>query len=169
MAVETIVVAIGSDSEPRTEALAEAVAELAVPTGAAVVLAHVFEDEEFHSLRSRLADSGDDVIESSSERPESGGSGRPEADLTPDQLAGRIVAIRDVRERLEAAGVHPEVRGRVGDDRADAIVDLATDVGADRLVVGGRRRSPAGKAVFGSTAQAVLLNAPCPVEFVRFD
>jgi nucleotide-binding universal stress UspA family protein len=44
---------------------------------------------------------------------------------------------------------------------------VARDVDADMVVTGGRKRSPAGKAVFGSTAQKVLMNAPCPVTFVR--
>ena len=38
----------------------------------------------------------------------------------------------------------------------------------DRLaVVGIHRRSPVGKALLGSTAQRVLLDAPCPVLAVR--
>jgi nucleotide-binding universal stress UspA family protein len=51
----------------------------------------------------------------------------------------------------------------------EAIVSLASDADTDLAVVGGRRRSPTGKAVFGSTAQTVLLSAPCPVTFVRSD
>jgi len=58
------------------------------------------------------------------------------------------------------------VLGALG-DRADRIVREAGDWSADLVVVGGRKRSPAGKAVFGSVAQEVMMNAPCPVTFVR--
>jgi nucleotide-binding universal stress UspA family protein len=34
-------------------------------------------------------------------------------------------------------------------------------------VVGMHRRSPVGKALLGSTAQRILLGAPCPVLAVR--
>jgi nucleotide-binding universal stress UspA family protein len=44
---------------------------------------------------------------------------------------------------------------------------MAAGVDADMVFIQERRRSPAGKAVFGSAAQEVLLNAPCPVTFVR--
>jgi len=46
---------------------------------------------------------------------------------------------------------------------------LAAEVDADLVVVSGRKRTPTGKAVFGSTAQTVLLDAPCPVTFVRVE
>ncbi|MDX1746824.1 MAG: universal stress protein, partial [Halobacteriales archaeon] len=59
-------------------------------------------------------------------------------------------------------------RGAVG-ERGETVVEIATEVGADRIVIGGRSRSPTGKAVFGSTAQEILLSAPCPVTFVRGD
>lgn len=169
MAIETILLAVGPDDERRTDVLADAVVELAEPTGASVVLAHVFDDDEFHGLRAMLADSGDEVLDSIAGSLDSRSVPEREADLSPDEVAGRIVTVRDVAKRLDEAEVRYEVRGSVGGNRAEAIIDLATGVDADRIVVGGRRRSPAGKAVFGSTAQEVLLNAPCPVEFVRTD
>ena len=49
------------------------------------------------------------------------------------------------------------------------LAEAGADVAADLVIVGGRRRSPTGKAVFGSTAQEVMLEAPCPVMFVRSD
>ena len=55
-----------------------------------------------------------------------------------------------------------EPRGRVG-DVADEILAEAASVEPRFLVIGGRRRSPAGKALFGNTAQKILLNAHCPV------
>jgi len=49
---------------------------------------------------------------------------------------------------------------------AEAIVETATDIDADGIVVGGRKRSPSGKALFGSVTQAVILDAGRPVTVV---
>ena len=169
MAIETILLAVGPNDEGRAAALAEAVLELAGPTGATVVLGHVFEDDEYKSALARLADSDDRVIESVTGSLDPRTVSVKQADMTEDEVAGRIVTVRDIGERLDEAGVDYEVRGHVGDGHGEAIVALAEEVGADRILVGGRRRSPTGKAVFGSTAQEVLLSASCPVEFVRVD
>jgi nucleotide-binding universal stress UspA family protein len=69
---------------------------------------------------------------------------------------------------MDDADVEYATRGNVG-EHGPGIVDAAEEVDADLVVVGGRRRSPTGKAVFGSTAQEVMLEAPCPVMFVRAD
>jgi nucleotide-binding universal stress UspA family protein len=47
------------------------------------------------------------------------------------------------------------------------IIDYLTDHDIDQVVIGGRRRSPTGKAVFGSITQKVTLSAPCPVTIVH--
>lgn len=55
-----------------------------------------------------------------------------------------------------------EPRGAIG-DAADSILGTAADLDPDYVVIGGRRRSPVGKALFGSTTQTVLLEANQPV------
>ena len=74
----------------------------------------------------------------------------------------------EVRATLQQAGVEHEVRQLVrGLDPADDLVNVATEVGADIIVIGLRRRSPVGKLILGSNAQRVLLDAPCPVLAVK--
>jgi nucleotide-binding universal stress UspA family protein len=47
------------------------------------------------------------------------------------------------------------------------VVKRAEKLEADVVVVGGNKRSPTGKAMFGDHAQQVLLNASCPVLYVK--
>jgi nucleotide-binding universal stress UspA family protein len=47
------------------------------------------------------------------------------------------------------------------------LVRLAKEQKVDAIIVGVRRRSKVGKLVFGSNAQYVILNAPCPVVTVK--
>ena len=56
------------------------------------------------------------------------------------------------------------VRGlQAGED----LVQLAEEHKVDEIIIGVRRRSKVGKLLFGSTAQYVILNAPCPVVAVK--
>jgi nucleotide-binding universal stress UspA family protein len=48
-------------------------------------------------------------------------------------------------------------------DVARTILGLADRVSAELLVIGGRRRSPVGKAVMGSHTQKIILGARVPV------
>ncbi|TKX87558.1 universal stress protein [Halorubrum sp. SS5] len=74
----------------------------------------------------------------------------------------QLGTVRRAREILEDAGVncvHYEASG----DPSEELLAAADDVDADLICVSGRKRSPAGKAVFGSTTQALVLNADRPV------
>jgi nucleotide-binding universal stress UspA family protein len=78
-----------------------------------------------------------------------------------DALAARLAA-QDVPHRMRLLDVGAETA-------ADAVLGVAREVGAELLVVGMHRRSPVGKALLGSNAQRILLNATCPVLAVRAD
>jgi nucleotide-binding universal stress UspA family protein len=59
---------------------------------------------------------------------------------------------------------HLLVRGlSTGED----IVRFAADNGVDLIIVGVKRRSKVGKILLGSTAQYVIIKAPCPVLSVK--
>ncbi|QLH83628.1 universal stress protein [Halosimplex pelagicum] len=145
MALDTVLVAVGPGDEERTDPVVTAVSDVAGPAEASVVLAHVFSRERFAEMGDRLG-FGDDA--------------------EPDAVAARQTTVGAFRDRLTEAGLDVSVRGRVG-DVGEGVVALAEGTDADLVFVGGRKRRPSGKAVFGSTAQTVLLEAPCPVTFVR--
>ncbi len=147
MALETVMLAVGSRDSDRTGRLAELVADIAGPAGADVILLHAFTEEEFDENIDTLDYEFND---------------RPGA----DDVARRLSVVRDIVRELEAADIAVTIRGEIG-EHAESIVDAAGSTDADLLVIGGRRRSPTGKVVFGSTAQEVLLESPCPVTFVR--
>lgn len=74
----------------------------------------------------------------------------------------------EVKRELTQAGVDHEVRQLVrGMDPAEDLVNVASEVDAEFIVIGLRRRSPVGKLILGSNAQRVLLDAPCPVLAVK--
>lgn len=147
MALETVLLAVGGTSDDRYGRLAAVTEDIVGPADATVVLGHVFAEDDYAETVDRLEFDGDSAV-------------------SPDVVAGRNVTVRTLRERFETSGIDVEHRGAVG-DRATQVVGLAEEENADLVVVGGRRRSPTGKAVFGSTAQTILLDAPCPVTYVR--
>jgi nucleotide-binding universal stress UspA family protein len=77
----------------------------------------------------------------------------------------RSLARRVTRGTLGAIG-KTGFRGEVGPP-AETIIDVAHEIDASYVVVGGPRRSPVGKALFGSTAQTVLMDAERPVVSVK--
>ncbi len=54
-----------------------------------------------------------------------------------------------------------------GSDLAHALLRLLESLDADLLVIGARHRSPVGKALMGSVAQTLILEANLPVLVVK--
>lgn len=142
----TVLLAVSRTDESRLEELVDAAADVVAADGRVVVL-HAFDAETYDELHDRL-------------------NLGPDAGSRPDDVARRHTVAADAAGRLADRGVDAVVRGAIG-EQGQAILRASEDVGADAVVVGGRRRSPSGKVLFGSTAQRVLLDAEPPVTFVK--
>ena len=93
-------------------------------------------------------------------------SARGDAYVDPSLASQEDLA--EVRRLLEESGVRFEVEQHVrGRDGADEVLAAARSQQASLLVIGLRRRTPTGKLIFGSDAQRILLDAPCPVLAVK--
>jgi nucleotide-binding universal stress UspA family protein len=54
-----------------------------------------------------------------------------------------------------------------GKEPGDDIIEFAEEVGASMIIIGVRKRRPAGKLLFGSVAQHVILHAERPVVCIK--
>ena len=69
---------------------------------------------------------------------------------------------------LEEDNIHCETHLLIrGLSPSEDLVQFAEDNQINEIIVGVRRRSKVGKLLMGSTAQHVILNAPCPVVSIK--
>lgn len=129
-------------NEERSQKIADSIASLpGVPDEIEVVLLNVF--EKFDVLDDMGAASSDDLY-------------------SPENFPENV---ENVRDQLEEAGISVEMRREHGDP-AETIYTVAREIDADLIALAGRKRSPAGKVLFGSVTQSVLLSAERPVIIV---
>ncbi|MFC4247623.1 universal stress protein [Natribaculum luteum] len=76
--------------------------------------------------------------------------------------ASDLKSVAYTTDALEDAGFDVDVRQSSG-DAVRNIRETATDVDADVISIAGRKRSPTGKALFGSVTQQVSLRSNRPV------
>lgn len=86
----------------------------------------------------------------------------------PAELGGfeasirRVASIRVARQYLEDEDISVELLEASGEP-SDSILAEAEKDESDMIVLGGRKRSPTGKLLFGSVAQTVSRNTDVPV------
>ncbi|CAA9528825.1 MAG: Universal stress protein family 4 [uncultured Solirubrobacteraceae bacterium] len=74
--------------------------------------------------------------------------------------------LSDAEEQTEGAGVPVTTYAREGDP-ADAILDVAEEIGADLIIVGNKGMTGAKRFLLGSVPNKVSHHAPCSVLIVR--
>lgn len=136
-----MVIVAAVDRSDRSEAVIDEAVRLAKAFGEPVHVVHALSESEFVDL-----------------------------ELTATEETGRALSMDRVKEFAEERAaraaadmaVEHEAVGLVG-NAAKEVVAYAEEVDASYIVVAPRKRSPAGKAIFGSVAQSILLDADRPV------
>ncbi len=91
--------------------------------------------------------------------------GTEEEQKTIGQLEGALKSGEEQVNREQVpCETHLLVRGATPEED---LLAYAGEQNMDELVIGIRKRSKMGKLLFGSTAQYLILNAPCPVLTVK--
>jgi nucleotide-binding universal stress UspA family protein len=122
----------------------------------------------------RLADLSGATLEIvSAYEPVSGQRLREEARQVPPDLQWMVnrradvdATLHNAAERARDAGVTAQVYAREGDP-ADAILDVAEELGADLIVVGNKGMTGAKRFLLGSVPNKVSHHAPCAVMIIR--
>jgi nucleotide-binding universal stress UspA family protein len=141
-------IVVGTDGSETATRAVEAAVELAQLSGATLELVSAYE-------------------------PVSGQRLREEARQVPPDLQWMInrradvdATLQQAAERARDAGVGAQTYAREGDP-ADAILDVAEELGADLIVVGNKGMTGAKRFLLGSVPNKVSHHAPCAVMIIR--
>lgn len=137
-------VLIAVDRNDNSERLIREGKRLADQFGVGIEVIHVMTRDEFVDLERTSVSETDEAV-------------------SPEEV--RSVAAEVAEEEAEGLLDEFEAVGRVGKPAAE-VVSYAQKIDAEYIVVGIRKRSAVGKAVFGSTAQSILTNSDRPVVVV---
>jgi len=141
-------IVVGTDGSETAHRAVEAAVELARLTGATLELVSAYEPVSNQRLRR-------------------------EARQVPPDLQWMVNPREDVdatlaaaAERVRGAGVTAEVYAREGDP-ADAILDVAEELGSELIVIGNKGMTGAKRFLLGSVPNKVSHHAPCAVMIIR--
>lgn len=145
-----VLAAIGE--ERHSNPVVETAHDLARAHGETLDVLHVVPEEEFAAHRKAI----DDL------------PGYEDHSFTQEEESAAEFAEQVVTETLDGSDVDVSGIGRVGDP-VEQVLSVVEGTDPRYLVIGGRKRSPAGKAIFGDTTQSILLGAEVPVMTVMYD
>jgi nucleotide-binding universal stress UspA family protein len=128
---------VATDLGPASHKVVAAAAELGA-LGSPIIPVHVLTPERIEDYRESLPTDSAFV------------------DVLQSRLAG------DVKDQFDGID-HVSAPVILIGDAASMLIERAAEVEAGYLMIGIRNRSRVGKLLMGSTAQEILLNAPCPV------
>jgi len=90
------------------------------------------------------------------------------ATLQKDDIEKVEDDLEELKRPFNSDGIHCETGVVVSHLSAgEDLVQFVQDNNIDEVFIGVRKKSKVGKLVFGSTAQYVILNSPCPVVAVK--
>ncbi|MFO8114783.1 MAG: universal stress protein [Halorubrum sp.] len=141
-----MVIVAAVDRSERARDIIEEASELGEAFDEPVHVVHVLSRSEFVDLeRTSVSDTGKSI---------------PTADILQiaEDIAQEVIDESDVDDAIPV--------GLLGEP-ADEISDYAESNDARYLVIAGRKRSPVGKALFGSVVQSVMLYSDVPVVGLR--
>lgn len=82
-----------------------------------------------------------------------------DSEPTPIEEMPAVTLVQDI---LGDAGI-PTDRIRIEGEPTTGILETAEEIDAKRICIAGRKRTPTGKAVFGSVTQGIILSTSRPV------
>lgn len=88
-------------------------------------------------------------------------------EIDPEFETAEPVDLSEFTERFDLEGLDYEIREAASLSVSDVVINEAVAAGAERLVIGIRKRTPVGKMLMGRVTQMLLLDAPMPVIAIK--